>query len=379
MRKPITLRLGILLVAFFVAVGFGQRAQSPPDLSTGDTGPATKAPLYDPTGLAVNGEYLYIVESGAKRLRRVDLESGIITTIAGGGKPCSERQNEFDAPGSGCFDYPQRVAVDSFGNAYVTDEGLEGVAKIAARTHSFSMVTAGTVRVMSAHGSEKTAKLEWPAGIAVSSPGSLLFDDHTEHTVYRMTFGKSALDIVAGTGIEGYNGDGGPAEQGELRFPDGLAIDAEGNLFIADYGNCRIQKVDSKTGVITTVTGTEKGGRTCEQLSDYGTTLDNPSDVAVNQRGDVYFVLPYRLRVQRFDPKTGRISTVAGSGKEGFTGDGGVATEATLHFPEGIALDKAGNLFISDSYNGRVRRVDARTGIITTVAGNGPIQVNVIL
>lgn len=374
------LNLGLSIVVIFIsgAVAFGQPYDLSLIRSVGDGGPATKAPLYDPTGLAVGGNYLYIVESGAKRLRRVDLETGIITTLGGGGKRCP-RSDEQLAPRLGCFDDPQRVAVDSLGNVYVTDEGLEGIVKIAAKTHSFSIIAAGTVRLLPNGGPEKPAKLDWPSGIAMSSPDGLYFDDDTRHTVYRMTFGDDRLEIIAGTGREGSWGDGGPAREAALRFPEGLSVDANGNLFLADSGNCRIERVDSETGIVTTSTGTGKGGATCELRSDYDAPLDTPSDVAVNRNGDVYFVLPYELRVQRFDPRTRVITTVAGNGEEGFTGDGGPATQAKLHFPEGIALDKAGNLFISDSDNGRVRRVDAKTGIITTVAGNGPLLRDIML
>lgn len=363
-------KLGLSIVVIFIsgAFAFGQRYDLSLIRSVGDGGPATKAPLYYPTGLAIGGNYLYIVESGAKRLRRVDLKTGIITTLAGGGKWCPKSDEQFD-PGLSCFADPQRVAVDSLGNVYVTDDEIEGIVKIAAKTHSFSIITAGTVRLLPNGGPEKTAKLDWPAGIAMSSSGSLYFDDYTRHTVYRMTFSENQLEVIAG----------GPARKAALRFPEGLAVDTNGNLFIADSDNCRIAWVDSQTGILTTVTGTGKGGATCELSSDYDVPLDTPSDVAVNQNGDIYFVLPYEQRVQRFDPRTRVITTVAGNGEEGFTGDGGPATQAKLHFPEGIALDKAGNLFISDSYNGRVRRVDAKTGIITTVAGNGPIEHDIML
>lgn len=229
------------------------------------------------------------------------------------------------------------------------------------------------------NGPEKTAKLDWPAGIAISPGGGLYFDDYTRHTVYRMAFGDDRLEVIAGIGSEGFQGNGGPAREAALRFPDGLTADTNGNLLIADSGNCRIQEVNSQTGIVTTRTGTAEGGTTCELLSDYGATSNQPSDVAVDENGDVYFALPYELRVQRFDPRTRLITTIAGNGEEGFAGDGGPATQARLHFPEGIALDKAGNLFISDTDNGRVRRIDRKTGIITTVAGNGPISADITL
>lgn len=373
-------KLALIIVSVYIGVtiGFGQRSK--PALIDGpaDGRLASKAPLYGPTGLAIGGNYLYIVESGAKRLRRVDLETGVLATLAGGGKQCRKTDEEA-APSPSCFGDPQRVAVDSLGNAYVTDEEIEGVVKIAAKTESFSIITAGIVPVLSGEGPEQPAELEWPAGIAMSPSGGLFFDDYTRHTVFLMTVSGERLKVVAGTGSEGDAGNGGPAPEAGLSFPEGLTTDAKGNLFIADSGNCRIQRVTAETGIVTTITGTAEGGVTCDGLSKYGVSLDTPSDVAVNQDGDVFFVLPYRQRVESFDPRTRVITSIAGNGEEGFTGDGGPAAQARLHFPEGIVLDRAGNLFISDSYNGRVRRVDAKTGIITTVAGDGPLQHDIML
>jgi sugar lactone lactonase YvrE len=123
----------------------------------------------------------------------------------------------------------------------------------------------------------------------------------------------------------------------------------------------------------------EKGGSTCEGRREGWEGLDTPTDVTVDENGNVFFVLPYRCRVQRFDAMTGAITTVAGNGESGLSGDGGPATGARLHIPEGIALDKSGNLYISDTQNNRVRRVNLKTGIITTIAGNGPVSTDQIL
>jgi sugar lactone lactonase YvrE len=352
-------------------------ASGVPSGGIGDGGPATNATLYGSTGLALDKYNLYILESQGKRLRRVNLRTGIITTIAGGSRHCLE---EKEAPQKdGCLDYPQRVAVDSLGNVHVTDEGISGVVKINADAHSFSTVVAGTVTLSSNSSHGSTAKLKWPAGIAIDPSGGLFFDDHTAHTLYRLTFRDDSLEVVAGIGHEGFNGDGGPAKEAEFRFPEGLVRDDNGNLFVADYGNCRIQRIDSKTAIVTTVTSTEDSGSTCEHLPDSGATSDQPTDIDVDPNGNIFFVQPWRERVRRVDVMTGSISTVVGNGESGFSGDGGPATKARLHQPQGIAIDKNGILYISDSHNGRVRRVDMKTGTISTVAGKGPILPDVTL
>jgi len=343
----------------------------------GDGGPATNATLLDPTGLALDEENLYIVESMAKRLRRVNLKTGIITTIAGGGRQCSGE--EYTSPKPGCFGFPQRVAVDSLGDVYVTDEDIAGIVKIDARAHSFSTVVAGDVKLFSGPSLETVKELEWPAGITIDPSGFLFFDDHTAHTIYRLAFRDHSLEIVAGTGRKGFKGDGGTAKEAEFRFPDGIARDETGDLFIADYGNCRIQRIDGRTGIITTVAGTEEDGSTCDQQPDGWQPLDEPTDVGMDRTGYIYFVQPWRQRVQRVEVSTGSKTTVAGNGESGFSGDGGPATGARLHCPWGIAVDKQGNIYISDSQNNRVRVVDVRTGKISTVAGKGPVSPDVIL
>jgi len=150
-----------------------------------------------------------------------------------------------------------------------------------------------------------------------------------------------------------------------------VAFDSKGNLFIADYQNCRIRRVDTRTKIITTVAGDGQEGSTGDGGLATKARVNYPSDLAVDAAGNVYFVEGAKDRIRKIDMKTGIISTVAGSGERGFGGDGGPAIRARLHNPSGLAIDKAGNLFISEYVNNRVRRGDAKTGVITTVAGNG--------
>jgi len=371
MRSWLNLSIAMVL-PFGTLCVHGQSTRS---LSVGDGGPAIKATLLDPTGLALDENNLYIVESSGRRVRRVNLKTGIITTIAGGGGQCIESEI---SSRHGCLGWPQRVAVDSHGSVYVTDQQTVQVIKVGADSDSFTTVVDENPNLSSDSGHGEKAHLKWPAGIAVDPSGGLFFADHTAHTVYRFGLHDHLLEIIAGTGTKGFEGNGGPGKKAEFRFPQGIVRDKRGNLFIADYGNCRIQRVDNRTGIVTTVTGTEKGGSTCEGLSDYDAPSDVPMDVAVDQNGNVFLVL-LGGRVQRFDVLTGTITTVAGNGEWGFSGDGGPATGASLHRPEGIALDKSGNLYISDTGNNRIRRVNLKTGIITTIAGNGPASVDPIL
>jgi DNA-binding beta-propeller fold protein YncE len=372
--RPWLLSMAIVIpFGVFFAQGHSKESQG-----IGDGGPASNATLLGPTGLTVDKNNLYIVEGW--RVRRVDLKTGVITTVAGGGTQCLEWETtETTAPPPGCLGGPERVAVDSDGRVFVTDKWPPRVIKLGAKSDTFSTVVGENPNLSSDSGRTESAKVRWPAGIAIDPSGGLFFVSHTGHSVYRFSLRDRLLETIAGTGSEGFEGDGGPAKKAEFRFPEGLARDKKGNLFIADSGNCRIQRIDARTGIATTLTGTEKGGSTCEGREEGWEGLDLPTDVTVDESGNVFFVLPYRCRVQRFDAMTGAITTVAGNGESGLSGDGGPATEARLHIPEGIALDRSGNLYISDTQNNRVRRVNLKTGIITTIAGNGPVSPDLIL
>ncbi|HJU64200.1 MAG TPA: hypothetical protein VJ596_00925, partial [Gemmatimonadaceae bacterium] len=166
-------------------------------------------------------------------------------------------------------------------------------------------------------------------------------------------------------------GDGGPALRARLVTPVGLARDAQGNLYIAERGAHRIRRVAARTGIITTYAGTGKAGYSGDGGPASRATLTQPDEIVVDGAGNLIIADVFNDRVRRVDARTGIITTIAGTGTSGFSGDGGPATSAQLDGPFGLALDSRGNLYVADTENQRIRRIDARTGIITTVAGNG--------
>ena len=184
------------------------------------------------------------------------------------------------------------------------------------------------------------------------------------------------ITTVAGNGSNsryGYSGDGGPAINASLNEPFGVAVDASGNLFIADSGNNVIRKVDPN-GIITTVAGNYSTGESHGGDGGAATnaSLYNPCGVAVDAAGNLFIADTFNGRIRKVDTN-GIITTVAGNGTNGYSGDGGAATNASLYNPDGVAVDATGNLFIADSANGRIRKVDTN-GIITTVAGDGYVE-----
>ncbi len=182
-----------------------------------------------------------------------------------------------------------------------------------------------------------------------------------------------AADVatIAGTGAERYAGDGGQAIDAGVSGPFGLVVGPDGAVYVCEIGNHVIRRVDRATGVITTVAGTGEQGYAGDGGPATQAKLNEPYEVRFDAQGNLFFVEMMNHLVRRVDVKTGRISTIAGSGQEGFSGDGGPATAARLKRPHSIALDSEGNIFICDIGNHRVRRIDAATGIITTFAGTG--------
>ena len=325
----------------------------------GDGGLATDAAFDNLSGLAVDvAGNLFVVDNQNERLRRVDAVTGIITTVA-------ERGGIRD------------VAVDMEGNVFIAFS--DAVLKMDAVTGTIT-----TVLSRREHG------IVGVGGVSVDTSGNLFVSVSYDTRIFRVDVDTGAVATVAGTGERGFAGDGGPASDAQFNQPSGIAIDADGNLFISDAGNDRVRRVDFVTGIITTVAGKGDGGRPCREDGDWtcvvgwvlggysgdgGPSIDaelnSPAGLATDAEGNLYVADGRNNRVRRISSTSGIITTVAGTGEDGFSGDGGLATSATLSRPRGLAVDGRGNLFITDSGNERVRRVDAATGIITTVAGTG--------
>lgn len=211
------------------------------------------------------------------------------------------------------------------------------------------------------------AVLRAPFGAALDRDGNLYVADTSSHRIRRIDT-NGFITTVAGKGTAGFSGDGAAATNASLNTPRGVSVDAWGNLYVADTANHRIRKVNTN-GVITTVAGTGSAGYNGEGGAATGGTLSSPYGVIPNSAGEFYILDYGNNRVRRVDTN-GIMTTFAGSGGTGYYGDGGAATRAYLNGPAGGAFDTCGNLYIADSFNNRIRRV-ATNGIITTVAGNG--------
>ena len=338
---------------------------------SGDGGLATQAELEYPSAVTVDGAgNLYISDSRNNRIRKVDAATGIISTIAGAGERgySGDGGLAIQAQLSG----PHGVAVDAVGNVYITSYWNHRVRKVDAGTGTISTIVGTGGWGYSGDGGLATqAQLRYPQAVTVDGAGNLYIADEGNHRVRKVDAVTGTISTIAGTGEWGYGGDGGPATQAQLRYPSAVTVDGIGNLYIADSGNHRIRKVSAFTGTISTIVGTGGWGDSGDGGPATQAQLGYPEGVAVDGAGNLYIADFHNNRIRKVDAATGTISTIAGTGEWGDRGDGGPATQAQLGYPEGVAVDGAGNLYISDSRNNRIRKVDAATGTISTIAGTG--------
>ena len=294
------------------------------------------------------------------------VKAQIIKTVAGNGR--IGYSGDSGSAISAELNFPTGVAVDASGNLFIADRGNSVIRKVSTSGVITTVAGNGTYGYSGDGGSATAAELYWPSSVAVDASGNLFIADNWNNRIRKVST-SGVITTVAGNGTSGYNGDGGSADSAELSNPYGVAVDASGNLFIADWGNNRIRKV-STSGIITTVAGNGTSGYSGDGGSADSAELYYPVGVAVDASGNLFIADEYNHRIRKVST-SGVITTVAGKiGAGGYSGDGGSATAAELSTPLGVAVDASGNLFIADKLNNRIRKVST-SGIITTVAGNG--------
>ena len=232
------------------------------------------------------------------------------------------------------------------------------------------MVRLLTVALTCAYSIIASNPLPAPSGVAVSPDGAVYVSDVDTHSIYLALEGGK-LDRIAGTGLPGFAGDGGPAAAAQLNSPNALAFDSNGNLYIADSFNHRIRRID-RSGIITTVAGTGKSGYSGDMGPAIAAQLNSPNDILVRADGSILIADSYNHLIRQVD-RAGVIRLVAGSVPPGFGGDNGPATKALMSMPFCIAATAAGEVLFCDSGNSRIRRIDG-TNSVRHVAGSGPAR-----
>ena len=288
-----------------------------------------------------------------------------ISTYAGGGSTGGCTAPDGSQASKACLTALGAITMDRLGNLYFAESGV--VRKIDTNGVLSTVAGNGTPGYTGDGGPATKAEVFSPTGLVVDSAGNVYISD-AQNQVVRKVDTSGTITTIAGNGTPGYLGDGQPARQAELQFPAGIALDSAGNLYIADQSNNRVRKVDT-AGIITTFAGNGNVVYSGDGVQANTTVVHEPGNVAVDSAGNVYISETSDDRVRKVDP-TGIISTFAGLTKKtaGFSGDNGPATAATLKGPRGLVADHFGNVYIADGQNSRVRKVDA-AGIITTFAG----------
>lgn len=323
---------------------------------SGDNGSAVTAELNFPSGVAVaSSGVLYIADSDNARLRQVSA-SGTITTVAGNGA--------YAGSGNAALENPAGVAVDTAGNLYISDQGTSTVRKLSA---AGVISTIGGIGVFGYSGdgaAASAAEFAYPAGVAVDTSGNVYVVDSYNSRVRKIST-AGVVTTVVGNGRRGYSGNGVAATSAELNFPQGIAVDSAGNLYIADTNNSCIRKVTTG-GIITTIAGNGTAGYLGDNGPASASELNYPYAVALDAAGNVYIADTLNNVIRQIST-TGIITTIAGNGFSGYSGDDGAPTSAELNFPAGVAVDASGSVYIADSDNFVVRRVSG--GAISTIAG----------
>ena len=378
--------------------------------SSGDGGPALKARLNEPKSMTIAGRALYIADSENHRIRKVDLATDLITTVAGegtGGQPApaassapttsttdeldhladpvkvkdekvvqladqsgtvrflvgSADKGRFKGDGEpavgATLNFPSAVVADRRGNLYIADTFNHRVRRVDAATGTiWTLAGTGAARFAGDSGPAIKAMLNEPVALALDEQRDLLYiADLANYRVRVVDLETGRITTYAGNGEREYDGDGHNAVHAALSGPSGLALDAEGNLYIADTFSGRIRRVDLATRAISTVAGDGTAYRYQGMPNEFSTSLSRPAGIALAADGTLYITDSDNHLIRKWNPKSKIITSIAGNGTAQFSGDGGPAHACSLKYPFGVAVDQAGTLYIADTFNHRIRMV----------------------
>jgi uncharacterized protein (TIGR03437 family) len=325
---------------------------------SGDGGAATAAQLSGPAGVAVGASgVVYIADTQNQRVRAVS-PGGTISTLAGTGT--AGFNGEIVLPGAAQLNLPHGLAVDALGNWYVADTANNRIRKVQPGGNLFTIAGNGNASYFGDGGPATMGSVNQPQGVAADGAGNVYIADTLDHAVRKVT-PDGVIHTLAGTGNPGYGGDGGPASKARLSLPSAVAVDSNGNVYVADTGNNQVRRIDS-LGTITTV--------------DTGGALNGPRGVAVDRAGNVYIADTGNHRVRRVSAGAA-VTTIAGSGACCYSGDGGLALNAVLNQPWAVAVDAGGNVYVADAANNSVRMLapvseGTTVSAVTNAASNLP-------
>ncbi|CAA9357513.1 MAG: Serine/threonine protein kinase [uncultured Gemmatimonadetes bacterium] len=315
----------------------------------GDGGPATLAHVFGAEDMrtAPTGE-IYIADYGNHRIRRI-ARNGIITTVAGGGAGGD------GGPALGArLSYPHGIGFTKDGGYLIAEEGGQRIRRVAPDGTISTLAGTGVGGYSGDGGPATAARINTPRYVLQGADGSIYFTEKSSHVVRRI-MPDGTITTAAGTGVAGFSGDGGPAAQARLYQPDGLALGADGSVYVSDQGNHRVRRI-APSGLITTVAGTGSLGFSGDNGRATLARLNRPQGLDVAADGTLYIADSNNHRVRTVAPD-GIISTVAGNGTAGYTSEGGAATDTRLNRPRGVMRGADGALYVADFGNVRIRRI----------------------
>ena len=296
--------------------------------------------------------------------------TGRITTLAGTGVQGLAANGELAEHAT--LNNPFGIVIGPDGALYWVEYGSHLLLRLDLRSKKISVLAGTGTKGYSGDGGPATAaQLNTPHELRFDSKGNIYIAERDNHTIRFIDMKSKTISTVAGTGERGFSGDGGPSHKAQLAQPHSIQLDRAGNVYICDIMNNRVRKIDPKTRVITTFAGTGERANTPAEASLDGTPLAGPRSIDITPDGKMYLVLREGNRVFEVDVARRQLKLVAGTGEMGYSGDGGPAVSAKFNGPKGIAYSAEGALYISDTENHVVRRIDLRTGMISTVIGTG--------
>jgi len=377
----------------------------------GDAGPATAALLNEPKTIALDADgNLYIADSENHLVRKVDVRTGIIATIAGicirdahassPAEPVLERSEDDEDPledpvgkqgdtyaqkpdlsgmvryvtgmqakdqrfsGDGglainaVLNFPSAVAVADDRTVYIADTWNHRIRRVNPLTGVISTIAGtGQAKFCGDHGPAVQAALNEPVAVALDGPDCLYIADQSNHRIRKLELTSGVMTTIAGTGESGYNGDGAPGPETALAGPSGLAVDHDGNLYIADTFNSRIRKWDRQTGTIDTVVGGTGTFQFTPGENESSSHLSRPYAIALHPDGRLFITDSDNHLIRIWNLRKQEMSLLAGNGKAAFSGDGKNPVHSSLNYPFGVALDSRGHVYIADTFNHRIRVV----------------------
>ncbi len=286
-----------------------------------------------------------------------------VTTLIGTGTPGFADSN---------VNNPYGLVIGPDGGLYFCDLDNQRIRRLDLKTKRLMTIAGSGQRGYQGDGGlAKDASLNMPHELRFDAKGDLYIAERDNHVIRKVDMKTGVISTVAGTGAPGFGGDGGLGTKAQLRQPHSLLFDRDGTLLICDIGNQRIRRLHVDTGLIETYAGTGEAAATPEGAPVRGTPLKGPRTLAMAGNGDLFLALREGNAIYRIDAKAQTLHRVAGTGQQGYSGDGGPALNATLGGPKGLAYDGGENLYLADTENHAIRRVSLKTGIISTVLGTG--------